>query len=99
MQRRVSAVEARQRLGELLEGVFYRDDEIVIERAGKPMAVLIPAERYDALRHERERFWKLVEEAQERQYAASLAEIEADVQAAIAEVRGNRHAAGGAAGT
>jgi hypothetical protein len=36
MKRRLSAVEARKRFGELLEGVHYRDDEVVIERAGKP---------------------------------------------------------------
>ena len=33
MKRKVSAVEARRRLGEILEGVYYRGDEVVIERA------------------------------------------------------------------
>ncbi len=34
-------IEARKRPGEILESVYYRGDEIVIERAGKPMAVVI----------------------------------------------------------
>jgi len=41
MKRTVTAVEARRNLGELLEQVYYRGDEIVIERAGKPMATLV----------------------------------------------------------
>lgn len=48
MKRRISAVEARKRLGDILESVHYRGDEVVIERAGKPMAVVIPAERCEA---------------------------------------------------
>ncbi|MEX0750451.1 MAG: type II toxin-antitoxin system prevent-host-death family antitoxin [Dehalococcoidia bacterium] len=49
MKRTVTAVEARRNLGELLEQVYYRGDEIVIERAGKPMATLVPAGRAVAM--------------------------------------------------
>jgi len=42
MKRRLSAVEARKKLGEVLDGVYYRGDEVVIERAGKPLAVVVP---------------------------------------------------------
>jgi len=55
MQRTVSAQAARQRLGELLEGVYYRNDEVVIERAGKPMGVVISPERYAAMEQARQR--------------------------------------------
>jgi prevent-host-death family protein len=48
-KRTVTAVEARRNLGELLEQVYYRGDEIVIERAGKPMATLVPAGRAAAM--------------------------------------------------
>jgi prevent-host-death family protein len=47
MKRTLSAVEARQKLGEILESVYYRGDEVVIERAGKPMAVVVPARLYE----------------------------------------------------
>ena len=87
MKRTVSAGDARKRLGELLEGVFYRGDEVVIERAGKAMAVVIPAERYEALERSRERLFTLVEQAQERNRDAPIGEIEAEVANAIAEVR------------
>ena len=44
MGRSVSAVEARQRLGEILNRVALRQEEIIIERAGKKIARLSPIE-------------------------------------------------------
>jgi prevent-host-death family protein len=42
MRRSVSAVEARQKLGEILNRVALRQEEIIIERAGKKIARLSP---------------------------------------------------------
>ena len=88
MRRRVSAVEARKRLGEILEGVYYRGDEVIIERAGKAMAVVIPAERYRALEQSRERLFELVDRVQESNKDVPFETIEREVAAAIEEVRG-----------
>jgi prevent-host-death family protein len=88
MKRRLSAVEARKRFGEILEGVYYRGDEVVIERAGKPMAVVIPTSRYEAIERSRERLFDLIEKAQERNKDVPYEVIERDVAEAIAEVRG-----------
>ncbi len=44
MSRSVSAVEARQKLGEILNRVALRREEIIIERAGKKIARLLPIE-------------------------------------------------------
>ena len=44
MGRSVSAVEARQKLGEILNRVSLRGEEIIIERAGKKIARLLPIE-------------------------------------------------------
>lgn len=87
MKRKVSAVDARRRLGEILESVYYRGDEVVIMRAGKPMAVVIPAERYEALERTRERVFKLVERAQENNKDVPYEVIEQEVAAALGEVR------------
>jgi prevent-host-death family protein len=38
----VNALKARQKLGTLLEEVFYQDAQYIIERAGKPMAAVVP---------------------------------------------------------
>jgi antitoxin (DNA-binding transcriptional repressor) of toxin-antitoxin stability system len=44
MSQSVSAVEARQKLGEILNRVALRREEIIIERAGKKIARLSPIE-------------------------------------------------------
>jgi len=41
MSKVVSAMEARQNFGNLLNLVAIKDEEIVIERAGKPLARLV----------------------------------------------------------
>ena len=91
VKRKVSALEARKRLGEILESVYYRGDEVVVERAGKPMAVVISAERYEAIEREREqafeRVFRLIDQAQERNRDVPAEEIERDIASAIQEVR------------
>jgi prevent-host-death family protein len=88
MKRRVNALEARRHLGELIESVYHRGDEVIIERAGKPMAVVIPAERYEAMERNRERLWEMIEEIHKKNAGADLEEIQREVDAAIREVRG-----------
>jgi len=38
----INALKARQNLGQLLEEVFYQDAQFIIERAGRPMAAVVP---------------------------------------------------------
>lgn len=90
MKRRISAVEARKRLGEILESVFYRGDEVVIERAGKAMAVVIPAERYESMERSRERLFELIEKNREQNQEVPHEVIERDVQKAVEEIRAPR---------
>ena len=87
MRRTVTAIEARRRLGELLESVYLRGDEVVIERAGKPMAVVIPAERYESLERSRERHWGFIDSSQTGNDDLSEEEVAALVDEAISEVR------------
>ena len=90
MKRRLSAVEARKRLGEVLEGVFYRGDEVVIERAGKPIAVVIPAHLYENIERSRKRFWDMIDEVHERNKDVPFEEIEALVDQEVAAYRKER---------
>ena len=87
MKRTVSALDARLGLDELLQGVHDRGDEVIIERAGKAMAVVIPAERYESMERNRERLWQFVERAQAGNDDLSEAEVAELVDQAIAEVR------------
>lgn len=49
MTKKVTAFEARQNLGELMEEVYYHNDHVVITRRNKAMVVMIPAQEYDRL--------------------------------------------------
>jgi prevent-host-death family protein len=53
----INALKARQNLGQMLEEVFYKGDQFVIERAGRPMAAVVPVwqlEEWQKL-HDREK--------------------------------------------
>lgn len=87
MKRTLSAMEARRKFGEMLEDV-RRGDEVVIERAGKIMGVVISPERYKMIERDRAEFWEMIEEAQERNKDVPEEEIERIVDEAMREVRG-----------
>ena len=50
MTERISTLEVRQRLGDMLNRVSLRHDEFVIERKGKPLAALVPVEKLEQMR-------------------------------------------------
>lgn len=87
MKRTFSAVDARKHLGEILEGVYYRGDEVVIERAGKPMAAVIPTTMYESIKQRRERLFEMIEEIQERNKDVPYEVIQREVDQAVREVR------------
>lgn len=50
MPDRVSTIDVRQRIGDLLNRVALRHDEFIIERKGKALAALVPVERLEQMR-------------------------------------------------
>jgi len=46
MIKRISAMKARQNLGSLMNSISLKGDEVIIERAGKPMVAMIPVKRF-----------------------------------------------------
>jgi prevent-host-death family protein len=50
MTEKVSTIDVRRRIGDLLNRVALRHDEFVIERKGKPLAALVPIERLEQMR-------------------------------------------------
>ena len=49
MARTISATDARVHFGEVLRGVSEERATYYVERSGKPVAVVIPVEEYEAL--------------------------------------------------
>ena len=95
MKRTVSAMEARKRFGELLESVYYRGDQVTIERAGKVMAVVVPAAEWEEMLQRKmgdakDRFFELVDEVRARNAGVDPDQVDRDVATAIARVRAGR---------
>jgi prevent-host-death family protein len=50
MAEKVSTMDVRARIGDMLNRVALRHDEFVIERKGQPLAALVPVERLEQMR-------------------------------------------------
>jgi len=50
MTEKISTLEVRQRLGDILNRVALRNDQFIIERKGKPLAAVMPVERFEQMR-------------------------------------------------
>jgi prevent-host-death family protein len=68
MLKKLSAMKARQNLGEIMNEVSMKGDDYIIERAGKPLVAIISMEKYGILKKEREKafgelniIWKKLE--------------------------------------
>ncbi len=54
MVKRIPALKARQQLGMLLDEVRYRGAEVIVERGGRAVAVVVPVEAYERYKRLRE---------------------------------------------
>ena len=68
MEKRVSALKARQNLGQVMNEVALRGDDYIVERAGKPLVAIVSMEKYAMLENQRkaafgalEKIWKKME--------------------------------------
>lgn len=50
MSEKVSTMDVRARIGDMLNRVSLRHDEFIIERKGKALAALVPVERLEQMR-------------------------------------------------
>lgn len=87
MEKHVNAVQARQQFGRLLEEVFYQNHDVVIERAGRPMAVLVTVERYQEWQERRHAFFASVDEVQQRTRMAPPDILQAELAEAVAAAK------------
>ncbi|MBL8416005.1 MAG: type II toxin-antitoxin system Phd/YefM family antitoxin [Propionivibrio sp.] len=79
-----SAVNFRQNLGEMLNQVQYRHDSVVINKDGKPVAVLVDARLFERIRRMQARFDALCQRIEAG--FANVPEVQgvAEIEAAIA---------------
>ena len=83
---RVSTLQIRQRLGDLLNRVALRNDQFIIERKGKPLAAMVPVERLEQMQQAaRLHLLRMLE-----RQSSSLSQAEADRIATEAKHRTRR---------
>jgi prevent-host-death family protein len=84
-----TSINARKNLGQLLEQTFYLGDEFIIERAGKPMAVLISVQEYERWQKQRETDFAVFDEVRAEAADAAPDKVGREVDQALAEIRKN----------
>ena len=102
MLREATAMNVRQNLGELLNGVQYRHDNIVITKAGKPVAALVDMATFERMRRkndgEFEKLWaqfaKGFEDLSEKKIEELTNQSLKEARAEISAVAASHDAAG-----
>jgi prevent-host-death family protein len=87
MVKRMSSREARANFADLLGLVYYGNQPVIVERKGKPVAVVISPEQYAQLQKEQERAWATVDRVRQRNADKDPDEVLADVTAVVEDVR------------
>jgi prevent-host-death family protein len=91
MLKKISAMKARQNLGQLLNEVSIRGDSYIIERAGKPLAALVDMERFQQLQEDQDSALQALKKIWEKMAGAENQEIqEAIEEAEKIATEGNR---------
>ena len=85
MLKTVSAIKVRQNLGQVMNEVFLKDDEYIVERSGKPLVAIIPIEKYLTMKNNRQEFFKMYDSLQSA--ADTTSSIDADILEALAAAR------------
>ena len=94
MLKKISAMKARQNLGQLLNEVSIRGDSYIIERAGKPLAVLVDMERFQLLQEDQsfalqalKKVWEKMAGADPQEIQEAIGRGQEDVASRVAEQR------------
>jgi len=91
---RMSAKEARDKFTDVLSRAYYQNEPTIVERQGKVVAVVISPEQYDQYRQQqKQEIFRTIREIDERTRDVDPDVIEAEIAAAVAEVRHEQHAA------
>lgn len=92
MYKQVTAIKARQNLGELLEEVYYKNDHFLITRRKKAMAVVIPVAEYESFLKQRQEDFAVLDEIRALQKRRKPAVVEREVAEALRRVRAKKRA-------
>lgn len=83
MLKKISAIKARQNLGQLLNEVSIRGDTYVIERAGKPLAALVDLDKLQQLEEDQSSALRALQQVWEKMAGADTEELREAIEEAI----------------
>jgi len=83
-EKNIGAFEARRKFGQLIEEAFYQKDAFIIERAGRPMAVLVSVDEYQRFKQlAKDTLFQMLAEVWDRNKDVPAEELEHDVAKAM----------------
>lgn len=85
--REISALKVRNNLGQILDETHYLGREFVIERAGKPMAVIVPVKQYWRIRRKPRKTFEVLDQIHARLASYDTKQAECDALEATMAVR------------
>lgn len=89
--RHISARDARANFSDLLGQVYYTKEPIIVEKKGRPFAVVISLEDFQRLQLEKDRAWAAVDRIRERNEDKDPDDVLRDVTSEVEAVRQERH--------
>jgi prevent-host-death family protein len=87
MIREATAMTVRQNLGELLNEIQYRQDQILITKGGKPVAAMVDIALFDKIRLMRDEFDRLTADLAKAYEGESAEAAEGEIAEAVAAAR------------
>lgn len=89
MIKTISAIKARQNLGQIMNEVSIKSDRYIIERNGKPLVAIVPISFIEEEEAKKKDFLNLIDKARNNSNT-SEEESQNDIMEAIKEVRKNK---------
>ncbi len=89
--RHISSRDARAQFADLLGSVYYTNEAVIVEKKGKPVAVIVSPQDYRALKEAQDRAWDTLDALRAANADADPDEVLADVTAEVEAVRHARH--------
>lgn len=88
MVRRMSSKEARNNFSDIVGSVFYTKEPVVVEKNGRPMAVVISPDDYARYqKSEKQQLFQTIRQIQKHNRDKDPEAMEADIAAAVEEAR------------
>ena len=87
MLKKISALKARQNLGQVMNEVALRGDDYIIERSGKPLVAVIPLGKYQQLQKNLDDFFEDVKDFRQASKKAKPKEVDRVIAEAVAAAK------------